>query len=223
MPSSKHKFENTHGQQEEFDVVRNSLIARIGIRKAFRLKRGACSRDRFNSSNEERSPVVSSTITDESQSNLGSSQPQKSSVPWFPGILPANIRSLRYKMDEVQAVVAINLPGIVSLFETWLNSSIGDSIISLSGYCSYRCDRAVGWGGVCVYVNSQIPCKSILSHKSEVESLWLEIRPFCLSRRLFLTFYWVLLTHYPNNCQELSFTRSNYYDGKAGMWNNVDK
>ena len=97
-------------------------------------------------------------------------------------------------MDEVQVVLDINLPSIVGLVETWLNPSIGDSIISLSGYCSYRCDRADGWGGVCVYVNSQIPCKRILSYKSEVESLWLEIRPFRPPRRLFLTFYWVLLT-----------------------------
>ena len=86
--------------------------------KNCRSKRGGCSRDRINSSNEEMSPVVSSTITDESPSNQGSSQPRKSSVPWFPGILPANIRSLRYKMDEVQAVVDINPPGIVFLVET---------------------------------------------------------------------------------------------------------
>ena len=92
---------------------------KVGIRKAFRSKRGGCSRDRINSSNEELSSLVSSTITDESPSNLGSSQPHKSSMPWFPGILPANIRSLRYKMDEVQAaVVDINLPGIVCLVET---------------------------------------------------------------------------------------------------------
>ena len=139
MLSSKHKFENTHGPQEEFYVVRNTLIAAIAIRKPFRSKRSGCSHDRINSSNEELSPVVSSTITDESPSNQGSSQ------PWFPGILPANIRSLRYKMDEVQAaVVDINLPGIVCLVETWLNPAIGDSIIFLSGYCSYRCDRADG-------------------------------------------------------------------------------
>ena len=88
LVSSKHKFENTRGRQEEFYVVRNTLIATIGIRKPFCSKRGGCSRDRINWSNEELSPVVSSTITDESPSNLGSSQPHKSSVPWFPGILP---------------------------------------------------------------------------------------------------------------------------------------
>ena len=107
----------------------------------------------FSSSNEELSPIVSrtcslATITDESSSNQVSSQQSKSLVPWFPSILPANVRSLRYKMHELGAVVDVNvyLPGIVSLAETWLNPSIGDSLISLSGYCSYRCDRSDGWG-----------------------------------------------------------------------------
>lgn len=160
----------------------------------FRSKRGGCSRVWFSSSNEELSPVVSrtsrlATIRNESSSNQVSSQPNasKSSVPWFPSILLANIRSLRYKMDELQAVVDVNLPDIVCLAETWLNPSIGDSLISLmiSGYWSYRCDRSVGWGDVCVYVNSQIPSKRILSYESsEIESLWLEIRPFRLPRGL---------------------------------------
>ena len=102
-------------------------------RRPFRPKRGSCSRDRISSSNEELSPLSSSTITDESPSNQGPIQPSKSSVPWFPGFSLANIRCLRYKMDEVQAVVdIINLPGIVCLVETWLNPSICDSIISLS-------------------------------------------------------------------------------------------
>lgn len=62
------------------------------------------------------------------------------------------------------------------------------SFLSVIEYCSYRCDIADGRGGVCVYVNSQIPCKRILSYGSlEVESLWLEIRPVHPPRRLSLS------------------------------------
>lgn len=140
-----------------------------------------------------------STITFESPSNQAASPPRKSSLPWFPSIFLANIRSLRYKMDEMQAVVDVNLPGIVCLVETWLNPSICDSLISLSGYCSYRCDRSDGWGGVCVYVNSQIPCKKILSYESsEIESLWLEIRPLRLPRAISFILLGVVY-HPPNN------------------------
>ena len=69
-------------------------------------------------------------------------------------------------MDELQAVVNLNLPGIICITETWLDS-LDDR------------DRMDGDGGVCAYVNSHIPCKRLVDFESpNVESLWLTRRPF---------------------------------------------
>lgn len=84
-------------------------------------------------------------------------------------------------MDELQVVVNLNLPGIVCIAETWLDAAIGDSVIPPDGFCCFRSDCRDGYGGVCTYVNSHIPCKRLVDFESpDVESLWLTIRHFRL-------------------------------------------
>lgn len=78
-------------------------------------------------------------------------------------------------------MVNLNLPGIVCITETWLDAAIGDSVISPDSFCCFRSDCRDGYGGVCTYVNSHIPCKRLVDFESpDVESLWLTIRPFQL-------------------------------------------
>ena len=84
-------------------------------------------------------------------------------------------------MDELQAIVDVNLPGIICLVETWLNPAISDTSISLNGFCCFRRNRPDGYGGVCAYVVSSIPSARLWDYEiPEVESLWLQIRPFRL-------------------------------------------
>lgn len=167
------------------------LIGDLGCLKRFRSKRGGVN-------NKAKSISVSSSSEVDLECNVSSaidhlavptiqsfhSSPQRSvKFPWFPGILLANVRSLRYKIDELQAVVSLNLSRIVCITESWLNSDIVDATIYLSGFSCFRRDRPDGRGGVCVYVDCHTPCQRLSDFETpEVESLWLNIRPFRLPR-----------------------------------------
>ena len=78
----------------------------LGIRKRFRSKRGGRIRKK---------PGIEPVSPSESDHDLSVPYhlPSSYQTPWFPGILLANLRSLRSKVDELQAVVNFNLPGIV--------------------------------------------------------------------------------------------------------------
>ena len=111
----------------------------------------------------------------------------------------ANVRSLRFKVDELQAVANLNLPGIICITENWLDSDVADSAISLDGFCCFRSDRIDGYGSVCTYVTSHIPCKRLVDFESsDVESLWLTIWPFRLPRAVSLILLGVVY-HPPRN------------------------
>lgn len=112
----------------------------LGIRKPVRSKR--------------KRKLNRSTNTD-----LGRVRLSTCSIPSTPAILMANVRSLRPKMDELHAVVSVTKPEIICLTETWLNINIPDSAIQLGNYACMRRDRPDGQcGGVCVYVDSHLPC-----------------------------------------------------------------
>lgn len=68
-------------------------------------------------------------------------------------IIHLNIRSLVRKIDLLRVWVDLNKPDIITLSETWLNSSVSDNEINLSNYVIYRYDRCSRGGGVAIYVS----------------------------------------------------------------------
>ena len=59
-----------------------------------------------------------------------------------------NINSLLPRIDELRKIVKISNPTIIGITETKLDNSIGDSEISIDGYCAIRRDRNRKGGGV---------------------------------------------------------------------------
>lgn len=76
-------------------------------------------------------------------------------------VIHLNIRSLPRKIDLLRAWLVYNKPAIITLSETWLNSSIGDAEISLDGYILYREDRGSRGGGVATYISSSLSSELI--------------------------------------------------------------
>ena len=59
-----------------------------------------------------------------------------------------NINSLLPRIDELRKIVKISNPTIIGITETKLDNSIGDSEISIDGYCTIRRDQNRKGGGV---------------------------------------------------------------------------
>ena len=104
----------------------------------------------------------------------------------LPRLLISNDRSILPKVDELEAVSQINEADFICITETWLNSSIPDSAVSLANYLIFRNDRSSSsGGGVCIYVNSKILCRKLRTYKDHcIESLSMSIRPTRLPRSI---------------------------------------
>ena len=93
-----------------------------------------------------------------------------------------NARSINsnFKLEELHALAIDNELDLIGIAETWLNDSILDSEISLSGFTVYRKDRfsvkhARG-GGVLLYVrNSLLSVESNYLNTLQNESVWCEV------------------------------------------------
>ena len=68
-------------------------------------------------------------------------------------IIYYNARSLLPKLDELQVVCEATRPDLICIVETWLDISVLDNEIVLSGYQLFRLDRNRHGGGVAVYVH----------------------------------------------------------------------
>ena len=86
-------------------------------------------------------------------------------------IIHMNTHSLLCHLDEVQSFVLSHRPDILAVSEMWLDPSVSDCEVSLSGYHLYRCDRSRSGGGIGVYVadHEYLSC-STLSHSSGVSN-----------------------------------------------------
>ena len=118
----------------------------------------------------------------------------------LPRLLISNVRSLLPKIDELEIVCKENEADLVCITESWLHSGIPDSGVSLTKYLIFRNDRltTIG-GGVCIYVNSKIPCQRFIKYEDPgIESLWLSIRPFRLPRSISLILLAVI--YHPTSC-----------------------
>jgi len=100
-----------------------------------------------------------------------------------------NIQSLMQKIDVLYT--GLRDFDIISLTETWLNSSISSTDILFEGFHQpIRKDRLDSYGGVAIYVNENIAFKR--RHDLElnnVESLWIEVFPSKHKSVLFGLFY----------------------------------
>ncbi|CAJ0962937.1 unnamed protein product [Ranitomeya imitator] len=90
----------------------------------------------------------------------------------------ANARSLRNKMEELEAEISTGNFDIVGITETWLDESY-DWAVNLQGYSLFRKDRKNRrGGGVCLYVKSCLKStlrEDISEGNEDVESIWVEI------------------------------------------------
>lgn len=91
-----------------------------------------------------------------------------------------NIRSLRHKVDSLQLEGINNKTvDILTLSETWLDSTVEDSEIALPGFNCVRKDRTglkEGYGGVAIYLHERLPYRVREDVNSgDNECLWIEI------------------------------------------------
>ena len=91
-----------------------------------------------------------------------------------------NVRSLVNKIGEIRVFCETHLPHVLSLNETWLDSSVNDSEVQLHGYSLVRRDKTRRKGGVLIYVSSNLDYKVIQEFKNDqldLQCLWMKITP----------------------------------------------
>ena len=93
-----------------------------------------------------------------------------------------NVCSLRNKIHEIHQILFTHKIHILSVNETWLDSSVADSIISVPGYSLYRKDRNLHGGGVCFYVHSDLKVKQHYQINSSLEAVALQVQLTAASR-----------------------------------------
>ena len=91
-----------------------------------------------------------------------------------------NIRSLRYKMDELRLFCDQHKPHVLAISETWLDDSFVDEEVSLQGYNLMRRDRDCVGGGMAVYVAEHLNYNRLKDPRDllpdiDVESIWFEL------------------------------------------------
>ena len=105
----------------------------------------------------------------------------------LPVFLLTNVRSLRYKTDDLTAVIQANNIHICCVTETWLESGIPNETIAIDGFTCYRKDRTDGRraGGVACYVCDDWPAVHLQSLESpDFESIWLLLRRPVMPRQM---------------------------------------
>ncbi len=68
-----------------------------------------------------------------------------------------NARSLLPKLDELRILLTRARVAVLAVTETWLDDSVTDEELKIPGYQVVRKDRDRHGGGVCLYINSDIP------------------------------------------------------------------
>ena len=88
-----------------------------------------------------------------------------------------NVRSLVDKMDDMGHLVQYKWFDIFTVSETWLNPTILDNELNLTGYIVVRHDRNIKrGGGMAIFVRNGIPYKHLTELSDEgCETCWIEI------------------------------------------------
>ena len=104
--------------------------------------------------------------------------------PW---IIHFNCRSLLHHIDELRLIFTGNHPLLIAISESWLNDTVVNSEVAISGYQIFRLDRSHGrrGGGVAVYLLNQNGLKFSRRYDLErsYEALWLQVE---LNRKKYL-------------------------------------
>lgn len=114
----------------------------------------------------------------------------------LPSIILANVRSLRNKLDELQACVnhlhEFRTASVLAFTESWLNNNDDDGMLHIDGFSpplrldrdSERTGKQHG-GGVCLYVNNSW-CSTVKVREklctTDIELLVVSLRPYYLPR-----------------------------------------
>ena len=101
-----------------------------------------------------------------------------------PKIMVSNVMSLVPKMSEVSEFILRNQVSLAFITESWLKSSVCDSVIDIPGYSVLRKDRASeSHGGICLYLkDTSYKTLDELSCCQDHEVLWVKLRPKRLPR-----------------------------------------
>ena len=79
------------------------------------------------------------------------------------------------KIDELREMVKISNPTVIGIVETKLDNSIGNSEISINGYCAIWRDRNRKGGGVICYVTNKIWYDNKNCFSNEIENIFIEL------------------------------------------------
>ena len=123
-------------------------------------------------------------------------------------MLLTNIRSLRYKTDELEVELKNNEIDICCVVESWLTADILTEAINIGGYTCYRLDRSDGrqGGGVVCYVREELPFTPLEPvDNSGVESLWLLYRQPRMPRSMSHIIYGIVY-HPPDAVSRITTT-----------------
>ena len=101
-----------------------------------------------------------------------------------PKIMVSNVMSLVLKMSEVSEFILCNQVSLAFITETWLKSSVCDSVIDIPGYSVLRKDcSSESHGGICFYLKgASYKRLNELSCCQDHEILWVKLRPKRLPR-----------------------------------------
>ncbi len=105
----------------------------------------------------------------------------------MPYIYTSNVRSLRYKIDELTAVLENNNIDVGCITESWLDDNIPTEAVDVNNYTCFRHDRSDGRraGGIVCYVRSHWPCHRLQSLETpDLESVWLCLRRPIMPRQI---------------------------------------
>ena len=96
----------------------------------------------------------------------------------------SNVMSLVPKMTEVSEFILRNQVSLAFITETWLKSSVCDSMIDIPGYSVLRKDRSnESHGGICLYLKgANYKRLDDLCCCNDHEVLWVKLRPKRLPR-----------------------------------------
>ena len=89
-----------------------------------------------------------------------------------------NVRSIMNKHDELRVLME-NRGGalVLGLSETWLDGSISDVELDVSGFNLHRKDRNRRGGGVLVYVSNNVKAvRRVDLEDVRIEALWIEVK-----------------------------------------------
>ena len=93
-------------------------------------------------------------------------------------LIHLNIRSLLPKLDELKFYLKNNKIQVLSLNETWLNSTVDNNEVEIPGFVLFRHDRPTdSHGGVARYVRTHLqPVLETELSDSTVESVFVKIK-----------------------------------------------